>query len=101
MRLTQIELPLDSATRLVLQHAAAKELVNALPFGGDQQKLDLVMTFGELSVAVAPVLDVLEPGRVLRTSGWTMFSERFPSSNFPPQLRRLSRTDRSFPRRAA
>ncbi len=47
IHLTQIERPLNSAPRLVLQHATAKEFVNVLPFGCNQQKLDLVMKLVE------------------------------------------------------
>ncbi len=64
MCLAQIELPLDPASRLVLQPAAAKELVDPLSLGGDQRKFDLIVNLGKLSVAmvtIASVLDVPEP----------------------------------------
>jgi hypothetical protein len=64
MRLAQIELPLDPAPRLVLQLTAPEEIVDLLPFGGDQLKFDLIVKLGELPVVVVTVvsvLDVFEP----------------------------------------
>ena len=69
MRLAQIELALDPAPRLVLELAAAKQLVDVLPLGHDQLELDLVVELRELPVAVvaiAPMLDILEPLAVTR-----------------------------------
>ncbi len=62
MRLAQIELTLDLATRLVLQLAAAEKVVGLLPLGGDQEEFDLGVKLCELFVsiiAVAAVLDML------------------------------------------
>lgn len=47
---------------------AAIELINLLPLGGEQQKLDLVAKLNKLYAAVVPiasVLDVLEPVTVM------------------------------------
>ena len=62
MRLAQIELPLDSASRFVFQLAAVVKVVCLLPLGVDQKEFDLVVELGELFVpiiAVAAVLDML------------------------------------------
>ena len=45
MRLAQIELALNPATRLVLQLAVAVRSLIVLPLGCDQQQLDLVLVF--------------------------------------------------------
>src|SRR5262245_35615294 len=55
MRLTQIELALDPASRLILQLAAAPQFVYAPPFRSDQKKLDLVTLRGAFSMAVIAI----------------------------------------------
>ena len=60
MRLAQIELSLDPAPRLVFQLAAAKELVDLVSLGGDQQTFDLVVKLTEPSVAVVTVASMLD-----------------------------------------
>ena len=42
----QIELPLDSAARLVLELSIPKELVDMLSLGGNQKKLYLIVKLG-------------------------------------------------------
>ena len=59
MCLPQIQLSLDSSSRLVDQLAGTIEFVDALTFGGDQQGLDLVVQFGQLAVAILPVASIL------------------------------------------
>jgi hypothetical protein len=69
MRLTQIELALDPAPCLVLKLTAAKEFVDAPPFGSNQKKLDLITKLRALSMAimvVISILRVLEPVVVVR-----------------------------------
>ena len=64
MRLTQIKFALDSAPRLIIQPAAAKDFVDALPFGSNQEKLDLVTKLGVLSMTLMTVTSMfrmLEP----------------------------------------
>jgi hypothetical protein len=41
--LAQIEFPLDSAPRFIFQLAASIQLIDLLPFGGNQQKFNLVV----------------------------------------------------------
>ncbi len=63
MRMAQIELALDPAPRLVLQFAGTVELIDRLPLGGDQQKLELVNqldTFLLPAVAIA-IVDMSQP----------------------------------------
>ena len=45
-RITQVELPFDSASGFVLQRAAAMELIDPGPLSSDQQQLDLVGKLG-------------------------------------------------------
>lgn len=68
MCFTHVELALDPPPRFILQPAAAIELINLLPLGGEQQELNLVAKLDVLTVAVvaiASVLDVLEPITVI------------------------------------
>ena len=55
MRVAQIELPLDAAPRFVLELAPAIKVVDQLPLGGDQRKLDLVVKLDELGMAIVAV----------------------------------------------
>ena len=68
MCFTHVELALDPPPRFILQPAAAIELINLLPLGGEQQELNLVAKLDVLTVAVvaiASVFDVLEPITVI------------------------------------
>jgi len=59
-RITQVELPLDSASGLVLQRAAAMELIDPRPLGSDQQQLDLVGKLGRHLMTARPIGAVFE-----------------------------------------
>jgi hypothetical protein len=59
-RIKQVELPFDPPSRLILQHAAAVELINPLPLGGDQQQLDFVVKLGRQLMTVPPVGSVFK-----------------------------------------
>ena len=59
-RLTQVELPLDSASCLVLQRAAAMQLNHPVPLGSDQQQLDFIGKFGRQLMTVPQIGCVLE-----------------------------------------
>jgi hypothetical protein len=64
VRLTEIEFALDAPPGLVLQFAAAKEFIDEVTFGLDQQKLDFVCQLDQLfvmTIAVAAMLDGFEP----------------------------------------
>jgi hypothetical protein len=64
MCFTHVELALNPPPRFILQPAAAIQLISLLPFGGEQQKFNLVAKLDMPSmavVAIASVLDVLEP----------------------------------------
>src|SRR5512144_850349 len=74
--IAQVEFTLDAAARLVLQLAAAEEIVDPLALGVDQQALDLlvkVAVFSDHAVAGAVVLDVLQPVQVLGANGFDHF----------------------------
>src|SRR3954468_18647328 len=67
--LAQIELTLDPPPRLVLELAAAEEIVDVLPLGLDQQELDIAVQLDQLlvrGVAIAAVLRMLEPLALMR-----------------------------------
>src|SRR3954453_20303403 len=67
--LAQIELTLDPSPRLVLELAAAEEIVDVLPLGLDQQELDIAVQLDELlvrGVAIAAVLGMPEPLPLMR-----------------------------------
>src|SRR3954447_24571249 len=67
--LAQVELTLDPSPRLVLELAAAEEIVDVLPLGLDQQELDIAVQLDELlvrGVAVAAALGMLEPVPLMR-----------------------------------
>jgi hypothetical protein len=52
----QIKLSLDTAPRLVLQLAAAKEVINPPPLGGDQQAFYFVVKLACFLTAPSPAL---------------------------------------------
>ena len=52
MRLTEIELALDPAPRLILQLAAAPQFVYAPPLSSNQIKLDLIALLRAFSMAI-------------------------------------------------
>src|SRR6267143_5472869 len=56
----QVELSFNSAPRLVLQPALTIELIDPLPLGRDQQKLDLVVKLAVFVTTVGPLMSVLE-----------------------------------------
>ena len=67
--LPQIKLTLDPSPRLVLELAAAEEIVDMLPLGLDQQELDIAVQLDELlvrGVAIAAVLGMPEPLPLMR-----------------------------------
>jgi len=68
MSFAQIKLSLDTAPRLVLQFAAAKEVVDSRPLGGDQQAFNFVVKlamFCNGSIAGTSVDEVCQPVPVL------------------------------------
>src|SRR5262245_18159383 len=68
MRLTQIELSLDPAPRLILQLPAAPQFIVAPPFGSDQMKLELITllrAFSMAVIAIASEFRELEPIRIV------------------------------------
>ena len=42
LRLAQIEFPLDSPPRFIFQLAECIQIIDLLPFGGDQKEVDLI-----------------------------------------------------------
>ena len=56
----QVELSFNSAPRLVLQPALTIQLIDPLPLGRDQQKLDLVVKLAVFGPTVGPLMSVLE-----------------------------------------
>ena len=68
MCFAHIKLAFDPPPHLILELTPAKKLIDLLPLGGEQQKLNLVAKFNMLSVAVVTIdsiLDVLEPVPVI------------------------------------
>jgi hypothetical protein len=69
MRLTQIEVTLNSPPRLIFKHAPARKFIDVPAFGRDQKEINLVAKLRALSVAIVAVTSkvrALEPVVVVR-----------------------------------
>jgi len=97
----QVELSFNSAPRLVLQPALAIELIDPLPLGRDQQKLDLVVKLAVFVTTVGPLMSVLEMLQSIRSwarSVWTTSSgscvrpQAGPDARWPTRWRPLGRS---------